>query len=69
MITARDEVFGKLFGFLNDSTNVVGGKIRDGFSNLFGGGLDSAAAFEAQLLKVVAKGDETYPNCAKSLGL
>ena len=65
LITARDEasgVFGKLFGFLNDSTNVIGSKIRDGFSNLFGGRLSSAADFEAQLSKVVAKGDETYQN-------
>ncbi len=65
LITARDEasgVFGKLFGFLNDSTNVIGSKIRAGFSDLFGGGLESAAAFEEQLSKVIAKGDETYKN-------
>ena len=40
LITAKDEassVFSKVFKALNDNTNVVGSKIRDGFSNLFGG--------------------------------
>ena len=68
LITARDEassVFGKVFSALNDSTNVIAGKVRDAFTGLFGGAVDSAAAFEEQLGKVTAKGDETYQNTDK----
>ena len=57
LITAKDQasgVFSKLFSSLNDGTNVIAGKVRDGFSNLFGGAVDSAAAFEQQLGKVQA---------------
>ena len=62
LITAKDDAsaaFGKLFKFLNDETNVVAGKIRDAFSRLFAGGLDSAIEFEAQLDRVAAKGGYT----------
>ncbi|MCC8992638.1 MAG: phage tail tape measure protein [Candidatus Contendobacter sp.] len=68
LITAKDQasgVFSKLFSSLNDGTNVIAGKVRDGFSNLFGGAVDSAAAFEQQLGKVQAKGDETYQDTAE----
>ena len=62
LITARDEassVFGKVFSYLDDNTKVVAGKIRDAFTGLFGGGLKSAADFEAQLDRVAAKGGYT----------
>lgn len=39
LITAKDEasaIFGKLFGYLNDSTNVVATQVREAFSDLFG---------------------------------
>lgn len=72
LITARDQassVFAAIFstisaGFsaLNDATNVLAGQIRSAFSTLFGGALESAAGFEQQLSKVIAKGDETYAN-------
>jgi TP901 family phage tail tape measure protein len=62
LITAKDQassVFGKLFGYLDDNTKVVAGKIREAFTNLFGGGLEGAIEFEAQLDKVQAKGGYT----------
>ncbi|HNL78621.1 MAG TPA: phage tail tape measure protein, partial [Accumulibacter sp.] len=68
LITAKDEassIFDKVFGALNDGTNVIATAVRNGFSNLFGGAIDSAAAFETQLGKVVAKGDESYADTAK----
>ena len=68
LITAKDEassIFDKVFGALNDGTNVIATAVRNGFSNLFGGAIDSAAAFETQLGKVIAKGDESYADTAK----
>ena len=68
LITAKDEAsaaFGKIFTSLNDSTNIIAGKVRDAFTGVFGGAVDSAAAFEEQLGKVVAKGDESYQNTEK----
>lgn len=62
LITAKDqasEVLERVFSALNDTTNVIAGKIRAAFTNLFGGALDSAIAFEAQLDQVQAKGDYT----------
>ena len=45
--------------FLDSEISVVAGKVRDAFSGMFGGGLDGAMEFEAQLSKVAAKGDYT----------
>lgn len=45
--------------FLDSEISVIAGKIRNSFSGLFGGGLDGAKEFEAQLDKVQAKGDYT----------
>lgn len=62
LIRAKDEasaVFGKVFSALNDTTNVIAGKIRAAFTGLFGGALDGAIDFEAQLDKVQAKGQIT----------
>lgn len=68
LITAKDEasaIFGKLFGYLNDSTNVVATQVRDAFSNLFGGGLTSAAELESALDAVAAKGGYTAEEMVK----
>lgn len=68
LITAKDEasaIFGKLFGYLNDSTNVVATQVRETFSDLFGGGLTSAADFEAALDAVAAKGGYTAEEMVK----
>lgn len=68
LITAKDEasaIFGKIFKGLNDSTNVIATKVREAFTGLFGGGLDSAAEFEAQLSKVQAKGGLTAETMAE----
>ncbi|MCC7221596.1 MAG: phage tail tape measure protein, partial [Candidatus Contendobacter sp.] len=68
LITAKDEasaIFGKIFKGLNDSTNVIATKMREAFTGLFGGGLDSAAEFEAQLSKVQAKGGLTAETMAE----
>ena len=51
--------------FLDSEISVVAGKIRDAFSGLFGGGLDGAIEFEAQLSKVAAKGGFTAAEMAK----
>ncbi len=51
--------------FLDSEISVVAGKIRDAFSGLFGGGLDGAIEFEAQLSKVAAKGGFTADEMAK----
>ncbi len=62
LITARDEassVFGKVFSALNDSTNVIAGKVRDAFTGLFSGGLSSAMDLEAAFDAVAAKGGYT----------
>jgi TP901 family phage tail tape measure protein len=63
LITAKDEAsaaFGKLFSYLDNNTRVVANQIRAAFTGLFGGGLDGAIEFEAQLDRVIAKGDDTY---------
>ena len=68
LITAKDEasaIFGKLFGYLNDSTNVVATQVREAFSNLFGGGLTSAAELESALDAVAAKGGYTAEEMVK----
>ena len=68
LITAKDQassVFGKVFSALNDATNVIASTVREAFSNLFGGGLDSAAAFEQQLNAVAAKGGYTAAELEK----
>ncbi len=62
LITAKDEasaLFGKIFRSLNDSTNVIATQVRSAFTGLFGGALDGAAEFEAQLDRVQAKGGYT----------
>lgn len=62
LITAKDEAsaaFGKLFSYLDNNTRVVANAMRAAFTNLFGGGLESAVDFEAQLDRVQAKGDYT----------
>lgn len=65
IISAKDTASGvlsKIVGavkFFDSEISVVAGKIRDSFSSLFGGGLDGAIEFEAQLDKVQAKGDYT----------
>lgn len=67
LITAKDEAssaFGKLFKFLDSEVSVVAGKIRTAFTGLFGGGLDGAIEFEAQLDKVQAKGGYTADSMA-----
>ncbi len=51
--------------FLDSEISVVAGKIRGAFSGLFGGGLDGAIEFEAQLSKVAAKGGFTADEMAK----
>ncbi len=60
-----ESTFSKLFKSLNDNTNVVASYVRETFSNLFGGAVDSAAEYEAQLSKIIAKGDDTYKNSEK----
>lgn len=62
LITAKDDasaVFGKLFSFLDRTTSATANIIRAQFTNLFGGGLDGAMDFEAQLDRVQAKGGYT----------
>lgn len=62
IISAKDDaskIISQVFGALNNSANIVAGQVRDTFSSLFGGGLDSAIEFEAQLDKVQAKGGYT----------
>lgn len=62
LITAKDEAsaaFGKLFSYLDNNTRVVANAMRAAFTNLFGGGLESAVDFEAQLDRVQAKGSYT----------
>ncbi|MDG4562560.1 MAG: phage tail tape measure protein [Candidatus Competibacter sp.] len=60
--------------FLDSEISVVAGKIRDAFSGLFGGSLDGAIEFEAQLSKVAAKGSftaaemETLKQAATDIG-
>ncbi len=60
--------------FLDSGISVVAGKIRSAFSGLFGGGLDGAIEFEAQLSKVAAKGGftaaemETLKKAATDIG-
>ena len=51
--------------FLDSEISVIAGKIRNSFSGLFGGGLDGAKEFEAQLDKVQAKGDYTAESMAQ----
>lgn len=51
--------------FLDSEISVVAGKIRDAFSTAFGGGLDGAIEFEAQLSKVAAKGGFTAAEMEK----
>ena len=68
LITAKDEasaVFGKLFSYLDNNTRVVANQIREAFTGLFGGAVDGAADFEAQLDRVIAKGDQTYQSYAQ----
>ena len=68
LITAKDQatsVFSKVFSGLNDATNVLAGVVREAFSNLFGGGIDSAAAFEQQMNAVAAKGGYTAAELEK----
>ena len=62
IIRAKDEatsLFSKVFTALNDTTNVIAGKVRDAFTGIFGGALSGAMEFEAQLSKVQAKGQFT----------
>lgn len=70
LITARDLASAPIRGigaslrFLDSEISVVAGKIRDAFTGLFGGGLDGAIEFEAQLSRVAAKGDFTADEMA-----
>jgi TP901 family phage tail tape measure protein len=62
LITAKDNAtaaFSSLFGFLDNKASVVADKVRAAFTNLFGGGVEGAIEFEAQLDKVQAKGSYT----------
>ncbi|HRY16674.1 MAG TPA: phage tail tape measure protein, partial [Candidatus Competibacteraceae bacterium] len=62
IISAKDEataLFGRIFGYLDDNTKVIAGKIRNAFTNVFGGGAASALELEAQLDRVAAKGGYT----------
>lgn len=62
ILTAKDEisgVFGKVFGFVDRTTSATANLIREKFTDLFGGGLDGAIEFEAQLDRVAAKGGYT----------
>ena len=68
LITAKDEAtsaFGKVFAYLDDKTKVIATAIREKFADLFGGGLDGAIEFEAQLDKVQAKGSLTEAHLAE----
>lgn len=65
IVRARDLASAPLRGivaavkFVDSEISATAGKLRDVFSGLFGGGLDGATEFEAQLSKVQAKGDYT----------
>jgi len=68
LITARDQastVFSNLFGFLDKTTSATANLIREKFTDLFGGGLDGAIEFEAQLDRVAAKGGYTQAEVEK----
>jgi len=71
IISAKDTASGVLakivnvVKFLDSEISVVAGKIREKFGDLFGGGLDGAKEFEAQLDKVQAKGDYTAESMAQ----
>lgn len=68
LITAKDDAsaaFSKLFGYLDDNTKVIAGKIREAFTGLFGGGLESAADLEAAFDAVAAKGGYTAEEMTK----
>ena len=68
LITAKDEAtsaFGKVFSYLDDKTKVIATAIRERFADLFGGGLNGAIEFEAQLDKVQAKGSLTEEQLAE----
>lgn len=68
LITAKDQatsVFGKVFSYLDDKTKVIATSVREAFAGLFGGGLDGAIEFEAQLDKVQAKGSLTEAQLAE----
>lgn len=71
LLKARDLVSSPIRGivsgikFLDSEISVIAGKIRNSFSGLFGGGLDGAKEFEAQLDKVQAKGDYTAESMAQ----
>ncbi len=68
LITARDDataVFSKLFSFLDRTTSATANLLREQFVNLFGGGIESAANFEQQMLAVAAKGGYTAAELEK----
>ncbi|MCB2080595.1 MAG: phage tail tape measure protein, partial [Novosphingobium sp.] len=71
LITAKDisgsvlERFRRTIQFLDSEISVIAGKIRESFSNLFGGGIDSAIDFEAALARVRAKADGSEADLAK----
>lgn len=71
LITAKDisgsvlERFRRAIQFLDSEISVIAGKIRESFSNLFGGGIDSAIDFEAALARVRAKADGSEADLAK----
>lgn len=67
LITARDEatsVISRIFGALNDSTNVIATKIREAFTGVFNI-TDEAQAFEAQLARVQAKANASQEDMAR----
>lgn len=71
LLRARDLASAPLRGvvatvkFLDSEISVVAGKIRNALAGVFGGGLDGAIEFEAQLSKVAAKGGFTAEEMAK----
>ena len=71
LLRARDLASAPLRGvvatakFLDSEISVIAGKIRNAMAGLFGGGLDGAMEFEAQLSKVAAKGGFTAEEMAK----
>ncbi len=78
LIRARDQassVIGNVFGFLDRTTSATANAIRETFSNVFGGAVESAADFEAQLDRVQVKGGynaetiQKIKNAARDLGI
>lgn len=68
LITAKDNassVIQAVFSFLDKTTSASANFVREKLGNLFGGGLEGAIEFEAQLSKVAAKGGFAADEMAK----